>query len=207
MTWYFSKLPALCVAVAAIELDDVHVGQWMVSRPFIIGPGLGWIMGDAWLGTRIGILLELMTIDDLAVGNALPLNATLATAFTVIFAAGPAMVPAAIALPGGLLVGAAFRYVEGLLRAWRAQLTAQVEAAIDAGRRISFPRIFSQSLLWHLAAAGAFLYMAVMIFAEPIQWAGRSLPYAVRYGLDAAFELAPWLGFATLMRSFQRFGS
>ena len=66
--WYLGALPALCCLAALVELDTVHVGQWLVSRPILLGPALGALCGAPWLGLGGGALIELFCLDGLPVG-------------------------------------------------------------------------------------------------------------------------------------------
>lgn len=50
---------ALLVGLGAlVALDGVSVGQFMVSRPLVVGVAAGWILGDVAAGATVGMLLE-----------------------------------------------------------------------------------------------------------------------------------------------------
>ncbi len=53
---------------ALISLDNVAVGQFMISRPICCGPIIGWILGDIKTGLMIGTLLEILWITPIPVG-------------------------------------------------------------------------------------------------------------------------------------------
>ncbi len=52
-----------------LALDGTSVGQFMVSRPLVVGVLAGWVMGDPALGLLLGGLLELFLIPALPVGG------------------------------------------------------------------------------------------------------------------------------------------
>ena len=65
---------------ALLELDAVQAGQFLLSRPAIVGPLLGWLNGCAAEGARLGILIELIYIDFIPVGGVIPPNGAVAAA-------------------------------------------------------------------------------------------------------------------------------
>lgn len=54
---------------AFICLDNVAVGQFMISRPICCGPLIGFIAGDVKIGLLIGTLLEIFWISPIPVGS------------------------------------------------------------------------------------------------------------------------------------------
>ena len=64
-------LTAASVAVFA-GLDRTAVLQLMVSRPIVVAPLTGWLLGDALIGLQIGALVELLWMGRLPVGAAIP---------------------------------------------------------------------------------------------------------------------------------------
>lgn len=61
-------LLALLVWGTLVGIDLVSVPQAMVARPIVAGVVAGWIAGDAEVGLRVGVLLELFALDVLPVG-------------------------------------------------------------------------------------------------------------------------------------------
>mgnify|MGYP001609202266 CR=1 FL=1 len=78
------------VCYSLINLDATAIAQTMVSRPMVISPLIGYILGllngDAVSGTKIGIiigvLLEFFWINLLPLGSSVPPNATISSAVT-----------------------------------------------------------------------------------------------------------------------------
>ncbi|MCP4481228.1 MAG: PTS sugar transporter subunit IIC [bacterium] len=62
-----------------LSLDNSLVGNIMVSRPIVVGPLIGLIIGDLNLGIEIGFLMEFLWADLLYAGTAIPINLTLFT--------------------------------------------------------------------------------------------------------------------------------
>jgi mannose/fructose/N-acetylgalactosamine-specific phosphotransferase system component IIC len=89
-----------------LGLDGTAVGQFMISRPLVVGAVMGWAVGDMELGLGIGAVLELYLLVSFPTGGArFPEGAT-ATAVAVAVAApfsGAGAVPIAVAV--GLVWG------------------------------------------------------------------------------------------------------
>lgn len=199
MSWYVLILPVFCMLVALIELDNVHVGQCMVSRPIVLGPVLGALFGVPWLGLAGGALVELFCVDVLPVGNALPVNGAVATASFLLLAAGPSAVPAAAAFPAGMFLGSVFRRIENAVRAGRASLAHAAAESAGSGEPVRFGRIMAKGLAWHAAATAGFLYAAVLLVGPALDWTWGAAPEPVRRGFDLAYMNAPWLGLGALL--------
>ena len=201
--WHLWILPAFCLAVAIVELDQVHVGQWMISRPIVLGPVLGWVCGSPGLGLAGGALMELFCLDVLPVGAVMPVNGAVAAAAFVLLAAGPDAVPAPAAFPAALLAGSVFRRVDSAIRSYRMRLSRNAIEAADAGNPVRFGRVLLKSLGWHAGATASFVYAAVAGGGAALDWGWTAAPAFARRGLELAFIQAPWLGLAALLYSLR----
>jgi mannose/fructose/N-acetylgalactosamine-specific phosphotransferase system component IIC len=202
MRWYFLQLPILCAIAAFIDLDDYHIGQWMVSRPIVLGPLLGSYLGKLGMGVWIGAVLELLTLDDLPIGHSVPVNGAIATAFALIICAGKWRAPLPAAIAGGILLGFAFRKIESAIRFWRQNFVRRAEGEIERGKR--FPsRFIAESIAAHFTAVAGFLYVTTAAAGPILADSWQLLPQEMRVGLDLAVQAAPWLGIATLIHIFR----
>jgi mannose PTS system EIIC component len=77
---------AVSLLLAFLSLDVSAVGQFMVSRPIVVGPLVGWVCGHPDIGLEMGALIELIWIGDLPVGAHLPLDLMMLTGVSVAFA-------------------------------------------------------------------------------------------------------------------------
>ncbi len=73
----------IAILMAFLSLDETAVGQFMVSRPIVTGPLVGWLIGRAGIGLEMGALIELIWIGDVPVGAHLPLDLTMLTGTSV----------------------------------------------------------------------------------------------------------------------------
>lgn len=70
------------ITAAIVEVDIYGIGQTQISRPIVVGPIMGLVLGDVQSGVMIGATLEMMYLGTIAVGASIPPNATAATAIT-----------------------------------------------------------------------------------------------------------------------------
>ncbi|HET9869780.1 MAG TPA: PTS sugar transporter subunit IIC [bacterium] len=76
-------LPAL---LGLVSLDVSAVGQFMVSRPIVTGPLVGFLLGQPALGLEMGALIEIIWIGDLPVGAHLPIDIMMLAGVSTAFA-------------------------------------------------------------------------------------------------------------------------
>ncbi|MDE2291208.1 MAG: PTS sugar transporter subunit IIC, partial [Elusimicrobia bacterium] len=76
--WLLAGLPLFSAGVAVIETDAVLVGQWLISRPVVVGPLVGWLLGDLAAGLVLGALVEAFCLEELPVGSVVPPNGAVA---------------------------------------------------------------------------------------------------------------------------------
>jgi mannose/fructose/N-acetylgalactosamine-specific phosphotransferase system component IIC len=100
------SLLLVALAGGVLALDATSVGQFMISRPLVVGAVAGWILGDPVQGLFLGALLELYLLVSFPVGGArFPEGAT-ATVVAVGSAAGvPSVGAVPIAIAAGLVWG------------------------------------------------------------------------------------------------------
>jgi mannose/fructose/N-acetylgalactosamine-specific phosphotransferase system component IIC len=76
----------LSLLLALLSLDVTAIGQFMVSRPIVVGPLVGLVAGHPELGLTLGALIELLWIADVAVGSHLPMDLCMLSGISVAFA-------------------------------------------------------------------------------------------------------------------------
>jgi mannose/fructose/N-acetylgalactosamine-specific phosphotransferase system component IIC len=67
----------LTIILGGLSLDITAVGQFMISRPIVVGPLAGAVLGAPGIGLAVGALVELIWIGDLPVGAHMPIDNTL----------------------------------------------------------------------------------------------------------------------------------
>src|SRR5207237_9387307 len=70
-----AAIAALLSGLAAVERKGAF--QLMLSRPLVLAPVLGWLLGDAHGGLLLGVPLELLFLGGVNLGGNLPDNESL----------------------------------------------------------------------------------------------------------------------------------
>ena len=76
----------VCFLAAIISIDVRTIGGTMLSRPLIVGPLVGLIMGDVGTGFIVAVLVELLWIGLVPIGAYLPVESLPITTVTVALA-------------------------------------------------------------------------------------------------------------------------
>lgn len=195
-----AALIAAAAALAVLELDTASFGQLMVSRPAVFGPALGAAFGQPALGTGLGAIWELFSLEALPVGGHLPLNATVAAGACLLLALGPGAAAPEICFPAGLAAGFLHGRLEARLRRVRATAAAACEARLE--RKLS-PAL-GRACAWELAKQSAMTFsvlLAVLAARQALSANWLRAPEALQGGLRLGLSLAPWLGLAALLRA------
>lgn len=193
-----SLLAAL--AVALTELDAAHAGQFMISRPIVFGPILGYLLGNAAQGVLLGLLFEMFSLEDVPVGANVVPSVTFSAGAAILLALAPPAVPLELAIPAGLLLGRAHRLTESALRRRRESLAHEAVLNIADGENSALGSALRRGIAEHCAATAALLLVALVAFKPLLVWIWPALPDAVRSGFEWGMILAPWLAAATLLR-------
>jgi hypothetical protein len=90
-----AAIAAMVGGLAAVERKGAF--QLMLSRPLVLGPILGWALGDARGGLAVGVPLELLFLGGVNLGGSLPENESLLAAGLTAL-----VVPAGLAAQSGV---------------------------------------------------------------------------------------------------------
>lgn len=190
--------------LSVLELDAASVGPMLISRPFVVGPLMGTLLGSPLLGAGLGAAVEAVTLEDLPLGGNLRLSAPVAAGVAVWLAAGPSAVAVEAAFPAGLAVGWVHARMELFLRSIRGAHVRRAQSAAAEGRK---PRLGLEiSLALGLQVLATFvLIVAALASAGPVLagfW--PYLPEMLRSGARSAVAAAPWIGAGGLAASLWR---
>jgi len=105
-----------------LALDQVSLGQTMISRPLVVATLTGFLLGRPWDGFVLGLLLECLYLPLVYIGGARVPDAApatlAATAAAVEIGGAPGL---AMGLVAGLILGELGASSVGLLRRWAGQ--------------------------------------------------------------------------------------
>ena len=187
--------------IALVELDSNCFGQFMVSRPIVLGPLLGFVLGDIPSDVWMGVALEMLTLDTLPVGGHLALNPAVAIGAALLFVSEPYSVMSEAAFPAGLCIGSLHRRLEAPLRQFRCRYSHEADEQVRRGRAPALGRMVLSSMVLQAAMTLVILLVAVIALKPFFTDILRVLPPFLLEGLDLGMLVVPWLGIAVLIRT------
>jgi fructoselysine and glucoselysine-specific PTS system IID component len=178
--------------------SEDFLGTTLLSRPLVLGPLVGLVLGDLTQGVIIGATLELIFMGNIKVGAAIPpdvvTGGVLGTAFAIISGKGPA-IALAIAVPVSIL---AEMVISGLF-VLRAVLNKKFNQYAEEGDYRKVQRLHIVSGLLRPFLMGIIILLALQLGAGVMKSFLDMIPAWVQSGLQVAGNMLPALGFALLM--------
>jgi len=170
------EVTLLVVTGAVLTLDRWPVLQTMASRPLVVGPLVGFVLGDVENGVLWGAVFEIAFLGILPVGAARYPNETIATVVgttVAIVGARAGAIPAGWAVAAGLAAAWVGERADRLHRRWNGRLAARsIDDRIGA----------LVALVWfgfpELALVFGLALFVTLFFAAAI---GVLIPLALRY--------------------------
>ncbi len=183
-----------------LQLDNVQAGQFLISRPALVGPALGWLNGCPAEGAKIGLLTELIYLDFIPVGGVVPPCGLVAAAVGVLgFAFGG--LPESTAFFFGILAGFLYANLEYRLRVLRSSWISGIEAQAKDGT-LRLERRLAGSLLIESAMTGFYIFIFSWLLALVSGFGFCAGFGALFRASDLAYSLMPWLGLSGLYFRF-----
>ncbi len=174
------------------------LGTTLLSRPLVLGPLVGLVLGDLQQGVIIGASLELIFMGNIKVGAAIPpdvvTGGVLGTAFAIISGKGTG-IALALAIPISILA----EMLLSALFVTRSVFNKLFERYAEAGNWRGVERLhvasgFMKPLLMALVG-----WLALLLGSGAMKAFLDRIPDWVNTGLQVAGNLLPALGFALLM--------
>ena len=188
----------VCIAYFIVSWLEMCVLSWQcLTRPIVVAPIAGLIMGDFHTGIVMGAALESIFMGISAIGGSIPADATtsscIAVAYTVLTGASIEE-GLAIAMPIGTLMSS----LSGLLTPLWASLAAYWEnLALECNPKKFFTINLIVSTLSPLVST-VILFFAVAFGVEGLSALLGAMPAWVLRGLGAASGMMLAVGFAIL---------
>jgi mannose/fructose/N-acetylgalactosamine-specific phosphotransferase system component IIC len=188
---------------ALLSMDQMAVGPFMVSRPLVVGPLLGWAMGNPAMGLLVGVSVELLWIGTGSVGI-FSVDTTLIAALAVYWSLSmpesgrPGVVAAlALAFPFGFII----RRVDLWVRHLGDRLTPWILQKVERGQWILVQAMVLFLLVWFLKGLGfffAFGSLGRVLLSVLLSYC----PPQVLEAFDLAGRALPLVGFGAALNYF-----
>lgn len=181
-------------ALAVLELDAASVGPFLISRPLVVGPLIGWILGDAWSGAVLGAIFESLSLWELPLGGRLEFSSCVAAGVASWIACRRPATSLDVALAIGLASGLLHARIERAARRRRGDWFTRIARRLDAGRAPLLGFEIAGALT--AQATTTFLFILTVILSSsvvaPTRW--NMAPEILRAGFRTALAAAPWIG-------------
>ncbi|MDP9081748.1 MAG: PTS system mannose/fructose/sorbose family transporter subunit IID [Bacteroidota bacterium] len=188
----------LIALIAMFGHSEDFLGTTLLSRPLVLGPLVGLVLGDLQQGIIIGATLELIFMGNIKVGAAIPpdviTGGVLGTAFAIISGKGPA-IALAIAVPVSILA----EMLISSLFVFRAVINKKFNQYADAGDFNCIQRLHILSGILRPILMGIIVLLALLLGGTVMKDFLDLIPAWVQTGLQVAGNMLPALGFALLM--------
>jgi len=207
------KIILISLAGGLLCLDRVFI-QAMISRPIIIAPVIGMILGNPYAGLIIGAILELFWIDRIPIGIYIPPNDSIVAALAVSMAilAGQALgtvtkelmtLSILIAIPFGILTKKIDVKIVESNNLLSDQALEEAKAQdIRAIERKTYLGLAKVSLFYMVL-----LFILQLIFIPVLIWMYPKLPSAIHTMLSLTYYFLPLLGIAVALNTIKLRGA
>ncbi|AKL97471.1 PTS sugar transporter subunit IIC [Endomicrobium proavitum] len=196
----------LAFIAALCSLDITAFGQFMISRPIFCAPLFGWLMGDITSGLWIGMIAEMVWINAIPMGVAVPIDITSIAILATYWASKffPGMQEAAI-WGIAFAVPLAYFYKEmdvagrnfniKIMRWVEKGLHEGKESRIDIGIVLGLGLFFLRIFAFYLFAMfiGGFIYQGIFL----------QFTVFILLGFKKAWYLLPVFGFGAMLYNFR----
>jgi len=191
----------LLIGILALIMNmESFLGYGQFSRPIVVGPLVGLILGDFQTGLLVGASLELAFMGNITIGGALPpdiiAGGILGTAFAITTNTGieGALV---LALPIATL-SLLFKNVMYIFA--RGYLSHRADAYADQGDDKGVARMHVVANLIYTIPIAIITALTFKFGGEVVQSILAAIPAFVMKGLSVATGLLPALGFAMITK-------
>jgi PTS system mannose-specific IIC component len=211
MAWQILLVKIFFIALigSLLCLDRILL-QVMISRPIIIAPLTGLVLGNVYVGLIIGAILELFWIDRVPIGIYIPPNDSVASVVAVSVASlimhpksdvQPDLIAMAVlaAIPFGILV----KNIDVRMMVTNNQLSDQ---AIEDAKKLDIRAIEKKTFLG--VARSFAIYFFVILFAQAVLfaslgWVYWKLPESILGILKMIYYFMPLLGIAVALNTIK----
>ena len=195
----------IAFVAALFSMDVTAFGQCMVSRPIVCASVFGYLLGDPVAGIWIGIIVEMIWVNTIPMGAAIPQDTTaiaiLATVWGILGMSGnraAMMLALALAVPAGIL----YQFIDIKMRYFNIRVAHWVENGLKKGNETRIGQGIAAGLA--LSFIKAFVFYAFLVIPGKllVQDVFLHLSAPAIAGLESAWRLLPLAGLGVLLANF-----
>jgi N-acetylgalactosamine PTS system EIIC component len=198
----------ICAFTALVGIDVRTVGGTMISRPIVVAPLMGILLGDLKTGLQIAVFIELVWVGILPVGAYLPIEVLPVTVISTYLSvdlvaqhnigAGVIMFCVMVAVPFGFVC----RWLEGHIRSMNVIFSKRIEDMIHSDwipnvEGIQFFNVFMTFLKVFVVT-----FIPIFFGRELLYRIYRSFSEDIKQGMMISFYIVPLVGFGVVLEIF-----
>jgi PTS system mannose-specific IIC component len=196
----------LALIAAFCSADITAFGQFMICRPIFCAPLFGYLMGDITTGLWIGMIVEMVWINAIPMGAAVPIDIASISINATFWACKyyPATQEAAIcALIFAIPFAYFYKEIDISGRNRNIGLMRWVERGVQDGKEWVINAGIFLSLFMFILRAFVFYLIAMFLGGVIFQLIYLQMPGFVIAGFKKAWYLLPILGFGSVLYNFK----
>ena len=204
-----ADLLVICLLAAFLSIDVRTIGGTMLSRPLVVAPLTGFLMGDARTGFLVAYFIELVWVGMLPVGAYLPVEVLPVTVVSVYlastytaslgsFSESIIMFCIIISIPVGFMS----RWLESHIRELNSRLSDYLDGEVQEERIPNVELITYMNIAVTLLKGFLVCFVPIFFGSHVLLNVYNSLPDNVKAALGTSFYLVPLVGIAVVMEIF-----
>lgn len=188
------------------SMDMTVFGQFMICRPIFCAPLFGYLMGDISTGLWIGMIVEMVWINAIPMGVAVPVDVSSISILATYWACKffPSMQGAAI---WGMIIAVPFAYlykeIDVFGRRFNTKIMHWVEKGVENNKDYRIDGGIFISLSLFILRTGLFYLFAMFIGGFIFKEIYINFPNPIIKGLEKSWFLLPMLGFGAVFYNFR----
>ncbi|HOW28787.1 MAG TPA: PTS sugar transporter subunit IIC [Elusimicrobiota bacterium] len=204
-TFFLGGWLKLSLIYAVLSLDQCAWGQGLVvSRPLVVAPLMGWLLGNPALGLLVGVIAELLWVRVIPVGE-WPMDTAIIGGLAIVWSLcsiKPGLESLVISLMLSVPVGILSRYGDIWVRRQNRWFNYWVSKNLVAGRESILTKALGVSLLIWFVKNFVFYFVMVIVGTALVNVALSHCPATVLRGLKLAGLAIPILAFTAVLAYF-----
>ncbi|WP_413854639.1 PTS sugar transporter subunit IIC [Candidatus Ruminimicrobium bovinum] len=198
---------ALSFLAAVFSSDITMFGQFMISRPIFCGPFFGFLLGDIHTGLWLGMIVEMVWINAIPLGCAVPVDLTFMTILSVIWSTvlfrgsqEIAVFALALAVPFAYI----YKEVDFAGRLFNTKVMHWVEHGIKNGKEKRISKGLFFGLLFFILRTALMYFLFLLLGSIIIKKVfATDIPIYIVLALKKAWYYLPVFGFGMVLNNFK----
>lgn len=191
---------------AILSADITMFGQFMISRPVFCGPLFGYLSGDIHTGLWLGMIVEMLWINEIPMGVAVPVDLTIMTSTSVIWACHffrgsqeAAILALAVAVPFAYF----YKEVDLAGRMFNTKIMHWVEEGIQNGKEYRISLGIYAGLFFFFVRAVLMYFVIILVGGLLYKQLFSYVPIQLSVALKKAWFYLPVFGFGAVLYNFR----